>query len=42
MRMDSDFKVKDLIKGEVPYLGVLFKKSPDYVVAQNSIARFKI
>ena len=42
MRMDPDFKVKDLIKGEVPYLGVLFKKSPDYVVAQNSIARFKI
>jgi MoxR-like ATPase len=42
MRMDSDFKVKDLIKGEVPYLGVLFKKSPDYAVAQNSIARFKI
>jgi len=42
MRMASDFKVKDLIKGEVPYLGVLFKKSPDYVVAQNSIARFKI
>ena len=42
MRMDSDFKVKDLIKGEVPYLGVLFKKSPDYVVAQNSMARFKI
>ena len=42
MKLDSDFKVKDLIKGEVPYLGVLFKKSPDYVVAQNSIARFKI
>jgi MoxR-like ATPase len=42
MRMDPDFRVKDLIKGEVPYLGVLFKKSPDYVVAQNSIARFKI
>jgi len=42
MRMDPDFKVKNLIKGEVPYLGVLFKKSPDYVVAQNSIARFKI
>ena len=29
-------------KNKVPYLGVLFKKSPDYVVAQNSIARFKI
>jgi len=42
MRTDSDFRVKDLIKGEVPYLGVLFKKSPDYVVAQNSIARFKV
>ena len=42
MRMDPDFKVKDLIKGEIPYLGVLFKKSPDYAVAQNSIARFKI
>jgi MoxR-like ATPase len=42
MRTDSDFRVKDLTKGEVPYLGVLFKKSPDYVVAQNSIARFKI
>jgi len=42
LRMDADFKVKDLIKGQVPYLGVLFKKSPDYVVAQNSIARFKI
>jgi MoxR-like ATPase len=42
MKTDSDFKVKDLIKGDVPYLGVLFKKSPDYVVAQNSIARFKI
>ena len=42
LRMDADFKVKDLIKGQVPYLGVLFKKSPDYVVAQNNIARFKI
>jgi MoxR-like ATPase len=41
LKTDPDFKVKDLIKGEVPYLGVLFKKSPDYVVAQNSITRFK-
>jgi len=40
LRMDADFKVQDLVKGQVPYLGVLFKKSPDYVVAQNSIARF--
>ena len=41
LKADSDFRVKDLIKGEVPYLGVLFKKSPDYVVAQNAVTRFK-
>ena len=41
LKADPDFRVKDLIKGEVPYLGVLFKKSPDYVVAQNAVARFK-
>jgi MoxR-like ATPase len=37
LRSDPDFRVKNLIKGEVPYLGVLFKKSPDYFVAQNAI-----
>ncbi|NWF91918.1 MAG: MoxR family ATPase [Syntrophaceae bacterium] len=42
LRLDPDFKVKDLIKGEVPYLGVLFKKSPDYVVAQNAATRFRM
>ena len=41
-RADPDFRVKDLIKGEVPFLGVLFKKSPDYVVAQNAMARFRV
>ena len=41
LRLDPDFRVKDLLKGEVPFLGVLYKKSPDYVVAQNSITRFK-
>ncbi|MBN1849200.1 MAG: MoxR family ATPase [Deltaproteobacteria bacterium] len=41
LRSDPDFKVKDLVKGDTPYLGVLFKKSPDYVVAQNSVARFR-
>jgi MoxR-like ATPase len=41
LRSDPDFKVKDLIKGEVPFLGVLFKKSPDYVVAQNTVTRLK-
>src|SRR5512136_228873 len=42
LRADPDFKVKDLVKGEVPYLGVLFKKSPDYGVAQNAVSRFRI
>ncbi len=41
LRSDPDFKVKDLAKGEVPYLGVLFKKSPDYVVAQNALGRIR-
>ena len=42
LKADPDFKVKSLVKGEVPYLGVLFKKSPDYVIAMNSISRFKV
>jgi MoxR-like ATPase len=42
LRADPDFKPKKLQKGEVPYLGVLFKKSPDYAVAQNSVRRFRI
>ncbi len=41
LKADPDFKVKDLTKGDVPFLGVLFKKSPDYVVAQNSVGRSK-
>ena len=42
LRSDPDFRVKDLIKGDVPFLGVLFKKSPDYAVARDSIARFRM
>ena len=42
MHADPDFKVKDLIKGDIPYLGVLFKKSPDYAVAQRAISRFRL
>lgn len=41
LRSDPDFRVKDLIKGEVPYLGVLFKKSPDYFTAQKVISNLK-
>jgi MoxR-like ATPase len=42
LRSDPDFQVKELIKGDVPYLGVLFKKSADYVVAQNAVGRFRV
>jgi MoxR-like ATPase len=41
LRADPDFKVKDLGKGRVPYLGVLFKKSPDYFTAIESIPRIR-
>lgn len=39
LRSDPDFKPKKLQKGDIPYLGVLFKKSPDYAVAQGSVRR---
>jgi len=42
MNADPDFKVKNLIKGDIPYLGVLFKKSPDYAVAQRAVSRFRL
>jgi MoxR-like ATPase len=42
MHADPDFKVKELIKGDIPYLGVLFKKSPDYAIAQRAVSRFRL
>ena len=41
LKADPDFKVKNLIKGDIPYLGVLFKKSPDYAIAQRSSSRMR-
>jgi MoxR-like ATPase len=41
LRSDPDFQVKDLIKGHIPYLGVLFKKSPDLFVAQRGVGHFR-
>ncbi len=35
LRADPDFKPKQLAKGDLPYLGVLFKKSQDYSRAQS-------
>ena len=42
MNADPDFNVKDLAKGDIPYLGVLFKKSPDYTIAQRAVSRFRL
>jgi hypothetical protein len=42
LKADSDFKVNDLIKGDIPYLGVLFKKSPDYAIARNAVDRNRL
>jgi len=39
---DPDFKSKQLAKGEIPYLGILFKKSQDYVTASNLTNRRKL
>ncbi|MFW6333937.1 MAG: AAA family ATPase [Desulfosalsimonas sp.] len=39
LSMDPDFRPKQLAKGEVPYLGVLFKKSQDYTNAANQVQR---
>ncbi len=42
LKADPDFKIKDLAKGNIPFLGVLFKKSPDYAVARNSVSRMRL
>ena len=42
LNADSDFKASSLIKGEIPYLGILFKKSPDYTRASAGSVRRRI
>jgi MoxR-like ATPase len=39
LQADPDFQPRRLAKGEVPYLGVLFKKSPDHLRAREAAAR---
>jgi MoxR-like ATPase len=41
LRCDPDFKPGKPGKGEVPYLGVLFKKSTDYLVAAQQVGRLR-
>jgi len=42
LNADPDFRPKDLAKGDVPYLGVLFKKSQDYQIAANAVRRRRL
>ena len=42
LKADPDFKAKHLLKGDIPYLGVLFKKSPDYNIAKSYMNRMRI
>ncbi len=41
LRSDPDFRPALLQRGDVPYLGVLYKKSADLTLAARAIARFK-
>jgi len=42
LNADPDFRVKELTKGDIPFLGVLFKKSPDYALAQRYVSRLRL
>lgn len=42
LKSDPDFKAKELAKGDIPYLGVLFKKSQDYEKAVNTVSRRRL
>ncbi len=42
LNADPDFRAKDMITNQLPYLGVLFKKSPDYERVKNLAARRKM
>jgi MoxR-like ATPase len=42
LKADPDFKPKRLAKGDVPFLGVLFKKSGDYERANTFVNRRKM
>ncbi len=42
LEADPDFKAKQLAKGDLPFLGILFKKSQDYVVANSMTNRRKL
>ena len=42
LKFDPDFKPKQLTKGDIPYLGVLFKKSEDYQKVAATVQRRRL
>lgn len=42
LNMDPDFKPSKLVKGDMPYLGILFKKSQDYNRALSVVSRKRL
>ena len=42
LQSDPDFTPRQLAKGELPYLGVLFKKSQDYQRARDAFSRKRL
>jgi len=42
LETDPDFKPKTLVKNEIPFLGILFKKSQDYEKAMNFTNRRRL
>lgn len=42
LNADPDFNPKDMAKGELPYLGVLFKKSGDSARVANTVSRRRL
>ena len=42
LKFDPDFKPKQLTKGDIPYLGVLFKKSEDYQNVAATVQRRRL
>jgi MoxR-like ATPase len=41
LKTDPDFQVKSLNRGNLPYLGILFKKSADLAAAAQQVARMR-
>jgi MoxR-like ATPase len=41
LKADPEFKSRDLLTGRIPYLGVLFKKSPDFAAVLNAAPQMR-